>query len=88
MGAHAQALAAVIAEMTAQVAALQRQLEADLSSTRALDGTRRAAGNTHHQSLRALGNRLVAILHGRLATRTPYSEHTAWGHRTHLTPAA
>jgi hypothetical protein len=50
--------------------------------------TRRAAGDTHHQVLRALGNRLAGILHGCLATRTPYSEHTAWAHRTHLTPAA
>ena len=30
---------------------------------------RRAAGDTHHQALRALGNRLVGILHGCLATR-------------------
>jgi transposase len=48
----------------------------------------RAKGDTHHQALRALGNRLVGILHGCLTTRTTYSEHTAWAHRTKLTPAA
>ena len=42
---------------------------------------RRAAGNTHHQALRALGNRWVGILHGCLKHHTPYNEHTAWGHR-------
>ena len=41
----------------------------------------RAAGDTHHQALRALGNRLVGILHGCLAHHTPYNEHTAWAHR-------
>ena len=43
---------------------------------------RRAAGDTHHQALRALGNRLTGILHGCLASNTPYSEDTAWSHRT------
>jgi hypothetical protein len=42
---------------------------------------RRAAGDLHHQALRALGNRLVGILHGCLRTRTPYDEDTAWAHR-------
>ena len=41
----------------------------------------RAAGDTHHQALRALGNRLTGILHGCLAHHTPYDEHTAWAHR-------
>ncbi len=41
----------------------------------------RAAGDLHHQALRALGNRLVGILHGCLRHRTLYSEHTAWAHR-------
>jgi transposase len=45
---------------------------------------RRAAGDTHHRALRALGNRLVGILHGCLRHQTPYDEHTAWGHRTTL----
>jgi len=49
----------------------------------------RAAGDTHHQALRALGNRLVGILHGCLATATTYDEDTAWAHRTPgLTKAA
>lgn len=47
---------------------------------------RRAAGDTHHRALRALGNRLVGILHGCLRHGTLYDEHTAWAHR--LTIAA
>jgi transposase len=42
---------------------------------------RRAIGDTHHQALRALGNRLVGYLHGCLASHTPYDETTAWAHR-------
>lgn len=42
---------------------------------------RRAAGDLHHQALRALGNRLVGILHGCLRHHTVYDEHTAWTHR-------
>jgi len=41
---------------------------------------RRAVGDLHHQALRALGNRLVGILHGCLRHHTPYDEHTAWAH--------
>ena len=48
---------------------------------RAYYDERRAAGDLHHQALRALGNRLVGILHGCLRTRTLYDEHTAWAHR-------
>ena len=43
---------------------------------------RRGAGDTHHQALRALGNRLVGILHGCLAHHTAYSETIACAHRT------
>jgi transposase len=42
---------------------------------------RRAAGDLHHQALRALGNRLVGILHGCLRHHTRYDEQTAWAHR-------
>ena len=49
---------------------------------RALYDQRRAAGDLHHQALRTLANRLVAILHGCLQHRTLYNEHTAWAHRT------
>ena len=49
---------------------------------RAFYDHRRTAGDLHHQALRALGNRLVGILHGCLQTRTHYNEHTAWAHRT------
>lgn len=41
----------------------------------------RAAGDTHHQALRALRNRLVGILHGCLRHRAHYDEHKAWAHR-------
>jgi hypothetical protein len=49
---------------------------------------RRAAGDTHHQALRALGNRLAGILHGCLAHHTTYNETTAWAHRAENIPAA
>ncbi len=42
---------------------------------------RRTNGDTHNQALRALGNRLVGILHGCLKHHTPYNEDTAWAHR-------
>ena len=44
-------------------------------------GQKRAKGDLHHQALRALGNRLVGILHGCLQHRTIYNEDTAWAHR-------
>jgi transposase len=47
----------------------------------ALYQQKRDAGNDHHQALRAIGNRLVGILHGCLQHRTLYDEDTAWGHR-------
>ena len=50
---------------------------------RAYYDQRRAAGDLHHQALRALGNRLVGILHGCLHHHTHYDEHTAWSHRQH-----
>ncbi len=53
---------------------------------RAFYDARRAAGDTHHRALRALGNRLVGLLHGCLRHGTTYNEHTAWAHRT-ATPA-
>jgi hypothetical protein len=49
---------------------------------RAFYDQHRAAGDLHHQALRALGNRLVGILHGCLRHHTLYNEHTAWAHRT------
>ncbi len=48
---------------------------------RAYYDTHRAAGNTHHAALRALGNRLVGILHGCLEHHAFYDETIAWGHR-------
>src|ERR1700756_540769 len=55
---------------------------------RAFYDQRRAAGDLHHQALRALGNRLVGILHGCLTHRSTYDEHTAWDHRTEKIPNA
>jgi len=49
---------------------------------------RRSKGDLHHQALRALGNRLVGILHGCLKTRTLYDEDTAWAHRQPAAKAA
>jgi Transposase/Transposase IS116/IS110/IS902 family len=48
---------------------------------RAFYDQHRAAGDTHHQALRAVANRLVGILHGCLRHRTLYNEDTAWAHR-------
>lgn len=51
---------------------------------RALYDRRRAAGDTHSGALRVVANRLVAILHGCLRTRTLYDETTAWAHRHNI----
>lgn len=55
---------------------------------RAYCDVRRAADDLHHQALRALGNRLVGILHGCLTHLSNYDEHTAWGHRNEKLVAA
>ena len=54
---------------------------------RAFYDEHRAAGDHHHQALRALGNHLVSILHGCLDHRCLYNEHIAWGHRQPHEPA-
>jgi transposase len=41
----------------------------------------RGAGDLHHQALRALGNRLIGILHGCLRHHSTYDENKAWAHR-------
>jgi hypothetical protein len=51
------------------------------AGARAYYDTIRARGTSHHAALRQLSNRLVGILHGCLATRTLYDEHTAWNHQ-------
>jgi hypothetical protein len=38
----------------------------------------RSRGHSHFRALYALANRWVGILHGCLATRTPYKESIAW----------
>jgi len=57
---------------------------------RALYDAHREAGNTHHAALRALGNRLVGILHGCLENACLYDERVAWDHRreNNITAAA
>lgn len=54
---------------------------------RRLYDAQRAAGKTHYQALRTVGNRLVGILHGCLRTRTLYDEATAWPVMTPFTTA-
>ena len=51
---------------------------------RAFYDQRRRTGDTHNQALRALGNRLVGILHGCLRHHTLYDEDTAWAHRNDI----
>jgi hypothetical protein len=46
---------------------------------RALYDRHRAAGDSHHQALRAVANRMVGILHGCLIHQTYYDEEVAWG---------
>ena len=61
--------------------ALYQQAFAALTASRgarAYYDRQRDRGATHHQALRALGNRLVAILHGCLRHHTTYDETTAW----------
>ncbi len=48
---------------------------------RAYYDLQRHHGHSHHKALRALGNRLVGILHGCLHHHSTYNEHTAWAHR-------
>jgi hypothetical protein len=64
------------------------------SALRASPGARacydrhRARGAGHNAALRQLANRLTGILHGRLKTRTPYDEATAWPQYTAQTEKA
>jgi hypothetical protein len=69
--------------------ALYQQAFAALTSSpgaRTYYDTHRARGNTHHQALRTLANRLVAIPHGCLRHHTPYNETLAWA--AHANPTA
>jgi transposase len=61
--------------------ALDQQAFAALQASpgaRAYYDARRARGATHHQALRALGNRLVGVLHGCLRRHQRYDEARAW----------
>ena len=49
---------------------------------RAYYDEQRDAGTGHDEALRRLASRLAGILHGCLKTGQPYSEATAWSHRT------
>ena len=70
--------------------ALYQQAFCALTSSpgaRAYYDLHRARGATHHQALRALGNRLVGILHGCLRHQRRYDETIAWPiteQRTHV----
>lgn len=71
--------------------ALYQQAFSALSSSpgaRAYYDAQRTRGATHPQALRALGNRLVGILHGCLQHQTVNDETTAWAHRTQSQPTA
>jgi hypothetical protein len=48
------------------------------SGARRYYDAQRDRGKTHNQALRALGNRLVGILHGCLTRRELYREDVAW----------
>ena len=58
--------------------ALYQQAFAALTASRGYYDRQRDRGATHHQALRALGSRLVGILHGSLRHHTTYDEATAW----------
>lgn len=55
---------------------------------RAFYDAHRARGNTHHQALRVLGNKLTGILHGCLRHHQHYNETTAWASQTAINAAA
>ncbi|KJK51089.1 transposase [Lentzea aerocolonigenes] len=70
---------------TKLIDALMRQAMAALAGSpgaRAYYDRQRARGLPHNAALWHVGNRLVGILHGCLATRSLYDEATAWGHHT------
>ena len=71
--------------------ALYHQAFSALNSSpgaRACYDRHRAAGDTHHQALRALANRLVGLLHGCLRHHQLYDETLAWADQTPITAAA
>ena len=71
--------------------ALYQQAFSALKSSpgaRAYYDRHRRAGDTHHQALRALANRLVGILHGCLRHHQPYNETIAWASQTAPTTLA
>ncbi|HYP46351.1 MAG TPA: IS110 family transposase [Propionibacteriaceae bacterium] len=100
---HAASVSALVASGTKRVVlarytrnrrladALYHQAFSALNSSpgaRACYDRHRAAGDTHHQALRALANRLVGILHGCLRHHQPYNEATAWASQTAQTTIA
>jgi hypothetical protein len=65
--------------------ALHQQAFAALTASpgaRAFYDAHRERGNTHHQALRVLGNKLTGILHGCLRHHQPYDENIAWAAQT------
>ncbi len=65
--------------------ALHQQAFAALAASpgaRAFYDAHRERGNTHHQALRVLGNKLTGILHGCLRHHHLYDENIAWAGQT------
>jgi len=65
--------------------ALHQQAFAALNASlgaRAFYDAHRARGNTHHQALRVLGNKLTGVLHGCLDHHQLYDELIAWAGQT------
>lgn len=70
--------------------ALYRQAFTALTASpgaRAFYDTHRQRGNTHHQALRVLGNKLPGILHGCLRHHQTYNETIAWAAQTSVIAA-
>ena len=71
--------------------ALYQQALAALTGSpgaRAFYDRQRARGATHHQALRALGNRLVGVLHGCLTHQRHSDENVAWPPEQTLDPTS
>ena len=90
-GVVTRSAVAVIASLTAEIAALEQALgegfdeHPDAKFVRSLPGLGiydqlRARNKTHRQALRQVANRWVGILHTCLERNEPYDEHRAWGH--------
>jgi hypothetical protein len=71
---------ALLAE-AARIAVRPSQIRRAMAEFLAYYDLHRAAGDTHHHALRALGNRLIGIPHDCLTHHVAYNETVAWAHR-------